>query len=186
MSFTELEYKYRADNVGLQDFKNLMQKQQVKKSLDISSWDYYYTKEGEPDKFQRFRFSDTPELTKKVKVNDNNNWERVEVDLPIDKNRVSEQIVSKYVSIDGYAENFRIYKTCFIFWLDNVNFVYYIVYDKDLREKDRFIEVEVNKDSHVNIEDSMRILAEAETVLSTLGISSRNRLKKSLFEMYSK
>lgn len=186
MSFIELEYKYKADEVGLADFRSLMNSLPVKKKVDISSWDIYYTKNGEPEKFQRFRNGSTPELTKKRKVNNNNNWERVEVDLPLDPKRVNEEIVSKYVSIDGYAENFRIYKTCFIYWLDNINFVYYIVYDENLREKDRFIEVEVNKEKVSDLEDASSTLKEAESILVELGISPQNRLKKSLFEMFVK
>ena len=186
MSFIELEYKYRADNVGLAEFRALMCSLDTKKSIDISSWDIYYIKAGESDKFQRFRNGSTPELTKKRKTNNNNNWERVEVDLPLDESRVSEEIVSKYVSIDGYYENFRIYKTCFIYWLDNINFVYYIVYDKNLREQGRFIEVEVNKEMVSGLDDASVTLNQAEIALGKLGISHKNRLKKSLFEMFVK
>lgn len=186
MSFRELEYKYRADSVGLSEFRALMQGLNTKKTIDISSWDIYYTKDGEPDKFQRFRNGSTPELTKKRKINTNNNWERVEVDLPLDEERVTEEIVSKYVSIDGYCENFRIYKTCFIYWLDNINFVYYIVYDRNLREQGRFIEVEVNKEMVNDLDDANDTLNQAEITLGELGITHKNRLKKSLFEMFVK
>ena len=186
MSYMEHEYKYRADGVGLEDFKNLMETLDIKKRLDTSSWDLYYIKSGEPDKFQRFRMSDTPELTKKRKTSDTNNWERVEVDLPLDATKVTEETVIKYVGMDGYTENFRIWKNCFVFWLDNINFVYYIVYDKNLREKGRFIEVEVNKEVVTGLEDANATLNKAETILADLGISPKNRLKKSLFEMFVK
>lgn len=186
MSFRELEYKYKADDVGLTQFCDLMETLNVVKRLDVSSWDRYYTKEGEPESFQRYRSGNTPELTKKRKVNTNNNWERIEIDLPLDHSLITEEIVSKYVALDGYSENFRIYKTCSIYWLDNINFVYYIVYDKELREKARFIEVEVNKEKVSGLEDVNSTLNEAERVLAGLGISPKNRLKKSLYEMFVK
>lgn len=198
-NFTELEYKYKADNVKLTDFVNLVKSLHVRKRVDISSWDTYYTTK-ELDSFQRFRQSDTPELTKKVKTQDGNNWVRVEVDLPLDPSRVNEETVTKYVELDGYSPNFKIYKTCFIFWLDNVNYVYYIVYDENLKEAGRFIEVEVNKDKvnelnqlMIDAEGSFRALKpdgaveylkEQEKALEKLGITPQNRLKKSLFEMF--
>lgn len=186
MSFSELEYKYRADEVGLTEFRNLMESIGYEKQLDVSSWDTYYTTPDDTDKFQRFRNGLTPELTKKVKTVDANNWHRVEVDLPLDPSRLTEEIVTKYVSIDGYSENFRVYKTCFIYWLDDINFVYYIVYDKNLRELGRFIEVEVNKECVKVLQDPNSTLNFAENTLKCLNISHKNRLKKSLFELYRK
>lgn len=191
--FTELEYKYKAESVKLVDFVSLMQGLSVKKRLDISSWDHYYTTK-ELESFQRFRESDTPELTKKQKTKDGNNWKRIEVDLPLDFSRVTEPIVRKYVELDDYQHNFTIYKTCFIFWLDNVNYVYYIVYDENMTEKGRFIEVEVNKDrvSYLDSPDNKftggkyaeETLKDAAKSLETIGLIPQNRMKKSLFEIF--
>src|SRR5690606_26309558 len=111
-----------------------------------SSWDTYYTRPGSLEEFQRFRESDDPELTIKRKVKDSNNWERIESDLPLDPKRITEDKVTFHVGLDGYVKNFKIYKTCFIYWFDNTNAVYYIVYDEEMKERGRFIEVEINKD----------------------------------------
>ena len=35
--YSELEYKYKADNVGLKDFENLMEEIGYKKQLTVSS-----------------------------------------------------------------------------------------------------------------------------------------------------
>lgn len=197
-NFIELEYKYRADNVKLTDFIKLIEKLDPDKRLDISSWDIYYTKTEDKESFQRFRQSDHPELTKKVKVKNANNWERVEADLPLDASRLTEEIVAKYVELDGYHQNFKIYKTCIIFWLDYVNYVYYIVYDENLKEEGRFIEVEVNKDKVNYLRDgyyddrnntgpkdgAVEYLNTQEKALEKLGITPQHRMKKSLFEMY--
>lgn len=186
--FTEYEFKYNADNVGLNEFKSLMEMVGYKKSFDVSSWDHYYVKDGSDD-FIRYRKSPySPELTIKRKTTQNNNWKRVEIDLPLDIKRVNETIIEEFVGLEGYKENFKIYKSCFMFFQDNVNYVYYIVYDREMREKNRFIEVEINKDRLENwnwdVGSPENVLSDAERLLSTLGITNRNRLKKSLFELY--
>jgi adenylate cyclase class IV len=179
--FQELEYKFKADNVKLQDFVALMESLQPTEKLDISSWDHYYTNNNED--FVRFRESDTPELTKKVKVSSNNNWDRIEVDIPLDPSRVKESTVAKFLELEGYKPNFKIYKNCFIYWLDKVNFVYYIVFDPNMKELGRFIEVEITKNE---LGGTVEVLKDAASVLEALGLNLQNRLKKSLFEMFKK
>ena len=95
-SFREIEYKYKADNIKLTDFNELMEEWQFIEKLDgVGSWDIYYTKDDEEeDLFIRYRMSpNTPELTKKRKLKKSNNWVRVEVDLPLDPKRVNEDSV---------------------------------------------------------------------------------------------
>lgn len=184
--FQELEFKYKADTVKLTDFQALAEKLGAKKKYDVSSWDQYYTHKSNEDYFIRYRESDTPELTKKRKTKDANNWERVEVDLPLDGSRIKNDIVDKFVSLDGYEKNFKIYKSCFIFWFDLTNMVYYTVYDENMKEIGRYIEVEVNKDQiqEVGKDTCLAHLSELEEELEKLGISKKNRMKRSLFEIF--
>ena len=182
--FLELEFKYKADDVKLSDFLKLMETLKVTKRLDVSSWDHYFVKSE--DEFLRFRNGQNPELTIKRKTKDTNNWNRVECDLPLDQSRITKDIVTKFAELEGYKENFSIYKTCFIFWLDNVNYVYYIVYDSNMKEQGRFIEVEINKSSLGNLTDPTEELKKQEKLLEPLGISPQNRMKKSLYEMFKK
>lgn len=186
--FKELEFKYKADQVKLTDFVNLMVEVGFKIRKDVSSWDHYYTHLDAKEEFIRFRNSDNPELTIKRKVKTTNNWERVEVDLPLDKSKVKKSIIDKWVGLEGYQNNFTIYKSCFIFWQDLINMVYYVVYDENMTEKGRFIEIEVNKEkvSDIGIGPAFDQLKEMEKKLTTLGINPQNRLKKSLFEMFVK
>ncbi len=190
--FEELEYKYRADNVSLSDFKALMATFPINKRKEAASWDIYYIQENDFESFQRFRLDkDNPELTKKVKTKDANNWKRVESDLPLDPRKITEEGVSFHVGLDGYRENFRIYKYCDIYFEQDLNYVYYVVYDLNMKETGRFIEIEVNKDRvfALNFEDkegALNRLNQAEKYLERLGISPQNRLKKSLFEIYRK
>lgn len=203
--FSELEFKYNADEVGLKQFTDLMEQVSYNKQLTVSSWDIYYTKPGVEDEFIRFRESvEKPELTIKRKVKDANNFKRIEVDVPLDPNIPMNELrktVEEFVKLEGYTENFKIYKSCFIYWKEFVNYVYYIVYDEQMREQSRFIEVEFNKDKlkdfdqrYVQVEtvegtamvqehpeDYLRV---QEKKLEVLGITNRNRLKRSLFEMF--
>lgn len=184
--FSELEYKYKADDINLSDFIELMTTLPVVKKKDVSSWDHYYTN-GTEDEFIRYRESTDPELTIKRKVNQTNNWQRVEVDLPIDFTRSKTTTVSKFVELLGYSNKKSIYKTCFIYWLDYVNFVYYIVYDHDMNEKGRFIEVEFNKEKLLNNGDKVQAqLKYGQEILTNLELGPQNRLKKSLYEMFIK
>jgi adenylate cyclase class IV len=187
-SFKELEYKYNADGVNLVDFQVLVDDIKPECKIDVSSWDIYYTHNTLADHFIRFRMSpQTPEMTKKRKTKEANNWDRIEIDLPLDPNRVNEKTVTAFVGLDGYKENFRIYKSCFISWFEYVNMVWYAVYDENMKEKGRFIEIEINKDKVSELGDrSIEVLKEFEDRLGKLGITHKNRLKKSLFEMYVK
>ena len=186
--FKELEHKYKADHIKLTDFIKLMVSMNPKIRKDVSSWDYYYTNNANDNEFLRFRESDNPELTIKRKVKDSNNWQRIEVDLPLDSDRIKLSKVETFASLLNYSENFRIYKTCFIFWLENVNYVYYIVYNENMKEVGRFLEVEVNKDKvpELGIDKAVEELKQASLKLEKFEISSQNRLKLSLFEMFRK
>lgn len=186
--FQELEFKYKADEVKLTDFEKVMDNLMLSKKLDISSWDIYYTKEE--DDFLRFRNGATPELTKKKKVKNSNNWVRVECDLPLDPKRINEATVDQFADMEGYKRNFKIFKSCFIRWTEEVNYVYYLVFDENMRELGRFIEVEINKEKIPYLikegKDPQAILKKSEELLLGLGISPQNRMKKSLFELYKK
>jgi hypothetical protein len=188
-NFRELEYKYRADNIKLTDFNLLMEEWGYEKKLDgVGSWDHYYTKDSEEDFFIRYRNDrHRPELTKKRKLKSSNNWVRVEVDLPLDPERINEEIVTRFVGLDGYKEDFKIYKSCVIYFYEYINAVLYYVSDHEMEGKQSFLEIEVNKDKLEELGDKApEILKEYEQKLNKLGISPQNRLKKSLFEMYRK
>lgn len=191
--FSELEYKYKADDIGLKQFCDLMEELGYLFQITASSWDYYYTNNSED--FIRLRESEkSPELTIKRKTQKENNWIRREVDLPLSISRYSRKAVEEFVNLEGYEENFKIYKSCFIYIQNYTNYVYYIVYDEQMREKGRFIEVEVNKDkidqiSNIDTKDQeanspLQILKNAEKELEKLGITNKNRLKKSVFELF--
>jgi adenylate cyclase class IV len=182
--FKEIESKYDACDISMQSFIDLIEAMSPQKRLMVSSYDDYFIDSS--NNFIRYRYNDARgELTIKRKLNANNNIERLEVNLPTPGDNVSN--VSAFVNLLGYEYNFGIYKTCKIYWVDNVVVVYYVVYDKEMKELRRFIEIEA--DEHHNWpseQEAIDKITDFERKLAPLGLKSRNRLKKSLFEIFRK
>jgi len=184
MKYCEIETKYDADNIKMEDFLKIIESLPVRKKLLVSSYDEYYT--NEEGDFVRYRHrSERGELTIKRKLNSTNNNERVEVNLPTQGDNV--ETVTRFLQLLKYAPNFSIYKTCNIFWTDKVDLVYYVVYDKELKEKRRFIEIEADEELEWGSEqEAWDEILKYEKMLEPLGITPKNRLKKSLFEIFRK
>lgn len=184
MHFKEIEFKYDGQDVSMQRFVELMETFTIDKKLLVSSYDDYFTNPN--GDFIRYRHRDERgELTIKRKISTHNNNERIEVNVPTDGNNL--KAVTAFVDLLGYKHDFSIYKTCSIFWIDKVVMVYYVVYDKELKEKRRFIEVEANEDLPWESEAvAWAEIEKYEALLAPLGITPKNRLKKSLFETFKK
>ena len=184
MHFKEIEVKYNADNIKMEDFLNIIEQLPIRKKLMVSSYDDYFTREG--DEFVRYRHTDERgELTIKKKTSDKNNNDRIEVNLPTAGDNVA--AVTEFVKLQGYDYNFGIYKTCNIFWTDKVDLVYYVVYDKELKEQRRFIEIEADEDLEwESEEEAWNEILKYEKMLEPLGITPKHRLRKSLFEIFRK
>lgn len=181
--FKELEFKYNAEKIDLDSFTRVMVEWKYARFLEASSWDIYYS---HPDaRTLRFRNSNIqPELTIKRKMTESNNVHRVEVNLPLTIG-VRKEIVDAFATEMGFKSLFKVFKTCFIYWFDEVNIVYYIVYDHSMKEKGRFLEVEVNEDlAKKGPEISIQILKSWEDRLGVLGFTHVNRIRKSLYEMF--
>lgn len=187
--FSEIEYKMKADNIKLTDFQKLMKSLGKSEVITVSSWDQYYSNSENEYEFIRHRQSDTnPELTIKRKTNSNNNFNRIEIDVPIKPN--CEENVQKFVEMLGYKFNFKIYKSCFIHKFKDVNYCYYLTYDENMQFLDAYLETEVNKECIDSIIkrgiDPTEVLNEAAKHLESIGLTSKNRMKKSLYEIYKK
>ena len=184
MHFKEIEFKYDAHDIPMNRFTELMDTMKVDKKMMVSSYDDYFTDTS--GNFIRYRYTDDRgELTIKRKVNDKNNNERIEINLPTKGDNF--QAVEAFSKMLGYQHNFCIYKTCKIFWVDKVVLVYYVVYDKELQEKRRFIEIEANEDLQWDSEQqAWDEITKYEKMFEQIGIKPSNRLRKSLFEIFRK
>lgn len=183
MHFKEIETKYSANSVPMDEFVKLVEPM-APNWIMVSSYDDYFV--NDKDEFIRYRYNDSMgELTVKRKTTDNNNNNRVEVNVKVDSG--SSKSVSAFVDLLGYEPNFSIFKTCKIGVLDKIVLVYYIVYDQNMKELQRFIEVEAREDVTWDSEQAAwDEVLKYEKLLEPLGITPKNRLKKSLFEIFRK
>lgn len=183
MKHREIETKYSADTIDMADFISLVEPLKPEWMM-VSSYDDYFTNSS--GEFIRYRYHDhMGELTIKRKTTDTNNNNRIEVNVPTDGK--SGASIEAFAGLLGYTKNFSIFKTCKIAFLEKVVLVYYVVYDENLNEKKRFIEVEAKEDYNWSSEEeAWSEVIKYENMLAPLGISSKNRLKKSLFEIFKK
>jgi adenylate cyclase class IV len=186
MEFKEIEMKYDADEIKLEDFKKAILENNlpISKHLLVSSYDAYFT--NDKNEFIRYRFTaDRGELTIKRKTSERSNIERVEVNISTDGDNL--EAVTAFNELLGYHHNFTIYKTCDIYWTGKVDLVYYVVYDKEFKELRRFIEIEALESAEwESEEEAWKEISKYEKMLEPLGITPKNRLRKSLFEVFSK
>lgn len=185
----ELEFKYLANDIKLADFKRLCAGLNPERVLEVGSTDIYYSSRNrEKHKlnfdFLRFRTGDKPELTLKIKSETSNN-DRTEVDLPLRPTEDLNELVESYCQQLGFEENFRIFKSCFIYFFEKTDFVYYVVYNKEMKEVGRFIEVEARKDYPFKTkEEAYLSIKDAEKSLEVLGITAANRTRNSQWDRW--
>ncbi len=182
----EIEFKYNA-TVSLSKFKEFCEAREPKKFLIISGYDHFYLNKNQPDSFYRHRVNTNEnQLTFKKKTMDTDNFIREEhnIDLPL---TVSEDKIKALCNINGYTYNMSLFKNCFIYNYDYYTFVFYIVYDLDLNELNRFIEIEIKEDyDWASEEEAMSALIGLERVCKEIGVTSKVRIIQSLFEMFRK
>jgi adenylate cyclase class IV len=182
MKFLEIEFKYRADNVSLEDFQYICK--DPYKLVIASGYDYFYESDQTPGAFCRHRVgADMNQLTFKRKTASKNNYIRTEHNLNLADVKIDQ--VEALVAEFGYTKARSIFKSCFIYDFSDCIFVYYICYDEGMNELGRFIEIELAEDGrYASQKDAMKQLIKLETRLSPLGIKPKNRLRKSLFELF--
>ena len=109
--FFEIEIKFNADDIDRMKFKDLVKSLNPKSFVYVESKDVYYAKSE--NEFLRYRMpsenkqsgeEDRSELTFKKKTVNNNNWNRIEVNLRIDKN--DPFLVNAFCEGLVYAKNF--------------------------------------------------------------------------------
>lgn len=186
METTELEFKYDGEDIKMEDFVKFANSMSPEKRVEVSSWDFYYSGTGMPFEFLRFRNGPNPELTTKIKTEDKNNNNRIEIDIPL-RFGVTEWLVRQFVNLLGFKENFRIHKYCDIYWYEKLDIVYYIIYNKDMKEIGRRVEIEARKDyAFKSAEEALAEVKGMEQKMSEIGITPQKRMKKSMWEQFRK
>lgn len=187
VKFKEIETKYFADNINLKDFKKFAKSLNPIKYIEASGFDYYFTKNNA---FTRYRAGELHELTKKEQTTSKNNYIRTEINMRIVPETTEEKTLEKvteFVAQDGYKFNFSIFKSCFIYYYTSFDLVYYIVFDSNMKEQGRFLEIEMLEDyPWESVEQVWSELLKIESQLAPLGIKPKNRITKSLYQMFKK
>ena len=185
MKNKEIEFKYKASSLTLSEFKFFCVSRKPDKFQIISGYDHFYSNTSTTDSFYRHRVNTNEnQLTFKRKTDSSNNFIREEhnIDLPLS---VSEEKIKDLCNITGYQYNFSIFKNCFIYNYSYYTLVFYICYDINLNELDRFIEIEMKEDHDwVDEQEAYGELLTLEKLCQNLGISSKDRINKSLFELF--
>jgi adenylate cyclase class IV len=186
MRYMEIETKYRADTISLSSFLKFCESRSPLRVVNAAGYDHFYESLKVPGSFCRHRIGlDTNQLTFKRKTSDSNNFIRTEHNLDL-SGAVREQVAALCKEF-GYEHNFSLYKNCFVYGYENYTLVYYIVYDEDLHELGRFVEIEMKEDypweSEQQAWDQLLVF---EKLCKPLGISPQSRVKRSLFELYRK
>ena len=201
MEFYEVEVKFRFDEAKLNDWKQLISGLKSKEGFNykefvyVDSDDIYYTKTQKNKdidyEFIRYRFSDDKkdkraELTTKRRISDSNNIVRKEWNVRVDGND-KDTVEGFIVGGLGYEYNFRISKYVQIYKFEDATLPFYTVIDEKGR-RETFIEIEVDEKllHKITNKEAWDILAKYEDAFAPLGITPRNRVKLSLFEMYKK
>lgn len=202
LAFHEFEVKFRVDDAKLNQWKAIMRKYRdenldnYKEHVYVDSDDIYYTRKSEDPnidyEFVRYRFSDDrkkdkrAELTTKKKLKGTNNIVRIEHNVRVDNN--DKETIHGFVTVGlGYDYNFTISKYVQIYVFKDATLPWYTVVDENGKE-DTFVEIEVDEKllHSITEEEAWAIVNKYENILAPLGITPRNRLRKSLFEMYKR
>lgn len=188
IELTELEFKYDASDIKLSKFQEFANRLNPTKRVEGAGWDCYYSGEGLPFEFIRLRQSpDFAELTVKIKNTDKNNQNRFELDLPLLPSKASNWLIEKFVGLLGFKENFRVFKYFDIYWTEKVDIVYYTIYNKDMVETGRRVEIEARKDyKFASADEALAEVKAMEQLMSEIGITPQKRMKKSMWEQFRK
>lgn len=184
----EIEFKYNAKHLNLTHFKAFCEASHPRQFQIISGYDHFFSKHDDPDSFYRHRVNTNEnQLTFKRKTVKDNSYVREEhnIDLPLN---VSADKIRDLCNISSYKYNTSIFKNCFIYNYEYYTLVFYICYDKDLKELDRFLEIEMREDYDWSTEEeALSALKTIEKLCAhTLLIGPGNRINQSLFEMFRK
>lgn len=187
MTYTEIEYKYSADNVDLSEFHDFCVARSPDAAFNVSGFDYFYANKKDASSFCRHRVGpDANQLTFKRKLTDKNNYIRTEHNINLDPKLTLNQ-VKAFLSEFGFSPSGTIFKNCFIYKYLDYTFVFYVVYDKNLKELGRFLEIEMSEDKEWESQDqAVWALQVREGELKRFGIIPANRMRRSLYEMYGK
>jgi len=186
MKYKEIEYKYEVP------FTKRVPKELLKgleHSQVVSGFDYYYT--DWQDKTIRFRdgLSDKELTTKQINFSTAplRTVIRDEVNLKLGVDTTLEDIRS-FCKLLGYALDLQIYKAARIFYYKDYVLTQYRVTafkENAISGKGDYFEIELKEGTFDTEKESIKRLKEIEKQYRVLGLNSKTRINRSLYEIYS-
>lgn len=183
----ELEYKYNAQDISLQAFTAFAEARAPVKSFYVCGYDTFFSNPKDDNTFIRHRVGDNfNQLTVKRKLAEKNNFIRDEINLTLGEGTTQETVAAVAKAM-GYEPNRTIFKTVFVHNYKKYVLAYYSVYDLNMKELGRFIEIEMAEDyPWVDESQAWELLGAIEYEARELGITPQGRIKKSLYEQFRK
>jgi adenylate cyclase class IV len=189
LKFKEVETKYSAENISLQDFVAFCEKhdEAYLSKIEAAGFDHFYYSAKDPKAFYRHRIGpDLNQLTFKRKIQSDRNYIRTEHNINLEPTTPKEKVAA-LVSESGFEHNVTIFKSCFVYYFERVVLSYYVCYDSNMKEIGRFFEIEANEDYGWKTEqDAWGAVTVMEIVCRPLGVTPQMRIKRSLFELFRK
>ena len=176
---TEIEVKYNAEFVDVEDFVSLLNEHDYEQFLDVSSMDHYFLSQNSNVEFVRYREGDGKDGKSDLTIKNfkNSAFNRFELEIPIERDVAPEDVIY-FLSLMNANFLFSIDKTCYIFYFKKYIIV---LYSFTLNNKEyKILEIELR-------EADFNLISEAEDLLSGLtGFSKSSRIKESKFQIIKK
>jgi hypothetical protein len=184
----ELELKFDASKISIEDFKEFCYGLNPDSSKTVSGPDSYWTI---GDAIWRHR-ADSRELTQKRRKSGVSSQDRLEMDLIYDSS-MSPQFIDNFLALSGFKLEFALTKTAYISYVYKSGHKFSIVvYDVNkvgengkLVEPRRFIEIEIDKKAAVTADRAKVLLREWKQELQKAFKELGEPLNESLWEIYS-
>lgn len=179
----EIEFKYSARSISLDTFHtfcmNMKKHETYRANLGV---DEFYANIDRPGTFFRLREDEGKyQLTYKRKLHLDNSI-RVEYNLDLSNDKASAKALIQEM---GYKYDTSINKVNHVHIFPWYVLSYYICYDMNMTELDRFIEIEMREDYTWSTEhEAFNELILVEKLMRPLGINKEGRMTQSLYEIF--
>jgi adenylate cyclase class IV len=130
-------------------------------------------------------------LTYKERKTDKSVIDRVEINIPLDKNKLNEHSVNVFLKFLGCKKEFALRKNSYIYTiLDGKCIVVLALYDVWLDKNDivkTFVEVEIDSKSKCNKTEALKVLKKwGKFIESEFPITTKKPMNNSLYEIYKR
>lgn len=180
----EIEFKYDASGMTDKQIEAAIRALKPIRTLKVAGWDSFYENDKHAVRYREDKRR--PELTIKRRLSNKSMADRIECNLRISSINGADTIKAWLSLVGNYKHTFSIFKACRIYFFENVDIVIYDVFDSGRVKVGRFLEIEFLEHVPATVSKSLKTIERYEKLLGQhLPIGPKQRLNKSLYEMYS-